>query len=75
MECGFESLRPHQFKEKSMNVTITTSYPLRDKNITRYISFPEFSEEIQETMISQLEYLNKNHTSFSLEMKVTKNSS
>jgi hypothetical protein len=58
-----------------MKVTITTTYPLRDKNITRCISFPQFSEEIQETMISQLEYLNKNHTSFSLEMKVTKNSS
>ena len=55
-----------------MKVTITTTYPLRDKIITSYYDFPKFSEEIQQTMVNQLEYLRKNHETFSLEMKVIK---
>jgi hypothetical protein len=55
-----------------MKVTITTTYPLRDKLITSYYAFPKFSDDIQKTMSNQLEYLNENHKNFSLEMKVIK---
>jgi hypothetical protein len=56
-----------------MKVVITSSYPLRDGNITSYYSFPVYSTHIEETLCRQLEFL-KQYDKFSLEMKITEGS-
>lgn len=43
-----------------MKAVIESSYPLRDGNITSYHSFPKFSKEIEETLVRQLKFLEKN---------------
>lgn len=42
-----------------MKVVIETSFPVRDQNITSYHSFPVYSDEIEKTLINQLEFLNR----------------
>jgi len=54
-----------------MKVTIESSFPLRNENITRYFSFPVFSPKIEETLTEQLKFLNQ-YKNFSLVMKVSK---
>ena len=54
-----------------MKVTIESSFPIRNENVTRYFSFPMFSKKIEETMLEELKFLNQYKT-FSLVMKVTK---
>lgn len=56
-----------------MKVTITSSYQLRGKPISCTHSFPVYSDNIEETMVRQLEFL-KQYETFSLVMKVEKSS-
>jgi hypothetical protein len=55
-----------------MKAVIESSFPIRGQNITRYCSFPVYSDKIEETMIRELEFL-KQYDKFSLTLKVTKN--
>lgn len=57
-----------------MHVTITSTFPVRDKSITTYSSFPVYSPEIEKTMVRSIDFLSK-FDSYSLEMKIIKKSS
>ena len=54
-----------------MKVIIETSFPVRDKTVSSYYSFPVYSPKIEETMIRELEFL-KQYKTFSLIMKITR---
>lgn len=55
----------------NMKVVIESSFPLRGQRIPSYYSFPVYSDEIEKTLIRQLEFL-KQYDEFILEMKITK---
>jgi hypothetical protein len=54
-----------------MKVIIETSFPVRDQNICSYYSFPVYSDEIEKTLVRQLEFL-KQYSTFSITMRVLK---
>jgi hypothetical protein len=53
-----------------MRVIIQSAYRLRDKIITAYYAYPQFSLEIEEKLNQELDFLSKRNVPFSLEMKV-----
>jgi len=53
-----------------MKVTIESSFPVRDKTITSYWSFPVYSDKIEETMDRSLNFL-KQYDKFSLVMSIS----
>ena len=53
-----------------MRVIIQSVYRLRDKIITAYYAYPQFSLEIEEKMSSELTFLQMLKVPFTLEMKV-----
>jgi len=53
-----------------MQVIIQSVYRLRDKLITSYISYPQFSLEIEDKLSRELESLSKRNEPFTLEFKV-----
>jgi hypothetical protein len=55
-----------------MKVIIETEYPIRDSKISTYHSFPVFSDDIEKTLVRQLDFL-KNYEEFSLSFRVVKN--
>ncbi len=54
-----------------MKVVIESSYNVRDQKIGAYYSFPVYSDEIEKTLIKELQFLNQ-FKDFSLEMRITK---
>lgn len=52
-----------------MKVVIETSFPVRDRIISRYYSYPVYTPRIEETMIRELEFL-KQYKTFTLTMTV-----
>lgn len=54
-----------------MKVTIESLFYVRGNPITSYHSFPQYTDKIEQTMNSQLDFLNQ-YDKFSLTMKVTK---
>jgi hypothetical protein len=53
-----------------MHVIIQSAYRLRDKLITSYINYPQFSLEIEDKMTNELTFLQKLKVPFTLEFKV-----
>lgn len=53
-----------------MQVIIQSAYRLRDKLITAYYNYPQFSIEIEDKMTSELTFLQRLKVPFLLEMKV-----
>lgn len=53
-----------------MRVIIQSAYRLRDKLITSYINYPQFSLDIEEKMSNELTFLQRLKMPFTLEMKV-----
>ena len=57
-----------------MKATIESSFPLRGQTISRYCSFPVYSDKIEETLIRELGFL-KQYDKFSLIFKIERVSS
>ena len=55
-----------------MKVVIESLFYVRGNPITSYHSFPQYTDKIEQTMSSQLDFLNQ-YDKFSLTMKVSKN--
>jgi hypothetical protein len=53
-----------------MRVIIQSAYRLRDKLVTAYYAYPQFSLEIEEKMTSELTFLQKLKVPFSIELKI-----
>lgn len=58
-----------------MKAVISSTFYVRGLPKHSYYSFPVYSDEIEKTLISQLEFLQRHGSDFSLELKITKNSS
>lgn len=58
-----------------MKAVINTLFYVRDRPVTAYYSYPVYSDEIEKTMCRELEFLQRHGSDFSLELKITKNSS
>lgn len=58
-------------KEQMMYATITTSYRLRDKPVSSFFAYPQFSPEIEKRLILELE--NAKRDNFELTFKLSKN--
>jgi hypothetical protein len=53
-----------------MKAIIETSYQLRGQRIGSYYSYPVYSDEIEATLIRQLEFFKRLGTPFSIELKI-----
>lgn len=58
-----------------MKAIITSTFHVRDNPVSSYYSFPVFSEEIEKTMIRQLDFLERTKVNYSLDLKIVKNNS
>jgi hypothetical protein len=54
-----------------MKAIIQTKFYVREKPCTSYYSFPVYSDEIEKTLCRELEFLQRQGSSFSLELKIT----
>jgi hypothetical protein len=53
-----------------MRVIIQSAYRLRDKLVTAYYAYPQFSLDIEDKMTNELSFLQRLKVPFTLEMKV-----
>lgn len=54
-----------------MKAVINVEYYVRDQKLSSYYSYPVYSDEIEKTMIRELEFLQRLGTKpFSLELKI-----
>jgi hypothetical protein len=58
-----------------LKAIINTTFYVRGNPRTSYHSFPVYSEEIEKTLIRQLEFLQRHGSEYSLEFKIVKNNS
>lgn len=56
-----------------MKAIIETEYYVRDRSVTSYYSFPIYSDEIEKTMIRQLEFLQRHGSEYSLSLTIEGN--
>jgi hypothetical protein len=54
-----------------MKAIIESTYYVRDKPISTYISFPVYSDKIEEKLSSHLEFLHKYGSKFTLNLRIT----
>lgn len=55
-----------------MKAIIQSTYYVRGNPISSYFSYPVYSNEIENTMIRQLEFLQRHGSQFNLTLKVEK---
>jgi hypothetical protein len=55
-----------------MKATIESTFYVRGKPISSYFSYPVYSDEIENTMVRQLEFLQRHGSAFNLTLKVEK---
>jgi hypothetical protein len=53
-----------------MKAVIETSFEVRGVPYTSYYSFPRYSDEIERTLVRELEFLKKHGSDFSLSLKL-----
>ena len=58
-----------------MKAVVETKFYVRGVPRTTYYSFPVYSNEIEATMIRELEFLQRHGSDFSLDLRIIKNSS
>lgn len=58
-----------------MKAIIESTFYIRGMPVSSYSSFPVYSDEIEKSLIRQLEFLRRHGSDFSLELKILKNSS
>lgn len=56
-----------------MKAVINTTFYVRDVPHSGYYSFPTYSDEIEKTMIRELEFLQRNGTEYSLTLTIEGN--
>lgn len=58
-----------------LKAIISSTFYVRGLPKHSYYSFPTYTPEIEKTLISQLEFLQRHGSDYSLELKIVKNSS
>ena len=58
-----------------MKAIIESRYYVREKPVSNYTSFPVYSDDIEKTLMSHLDFLNRHGSDFTLTLKIVKNSS
>jgi hypothetical protein len=53
-----------------MRAIIQTEFKIRDQDHTAYYSFPKYSDEIESTMIRELEFLQRLGNDYSLTLTI-----
>jgi hypothetical protein len=56
-----------------MKAVIETKFYVRDRSVTSYYSFPIYSDEIEKTMIRELEFLQRHGSEYNLSLTIEGN--